>query len=88
MERRKSPYPKTHNPTYLSAVRKLLLNILNEPSSPLLQLINVEAVRSMAEFEDDNFSRPWFGQLMTGPQLFAYLYQVNAWLREYNVVIK
>ncbi|WP_333870233.1 asparagine synthase (glutamine-hydrolyzing) [Desulforamulus putei] len=88
LERRKSPYPKTHNPAYLSAVRNLLLNILNEPSSPMLQLINVDAVRSMAQFTDDGFSRPWFGQLMTGPQLFAYLYQVNAWLKAYNVVIK
>ncbi|MCL5780445.1 MAG: asparagine synthase (glutamine-hydrolyzing) [Firmicutes bacterium] len=88
LERRKSPYPKTHNPAYLSAVRKLLLDILNEPSSPLLHLINVDAVRSMAQFADDGFNRPWFGQLMTGPQLFAYLYQVNAWLQEYNVVIK
>jgi len=25
---------------------------------------------------------------MTGPQLFAYLYQVNTWLQEYKVVIK
>lgn len=88
LERRKSPYPKTHNPAYLSAVRNLLQDVLNEPSSPLLKLIDTKLVRTMVEADGDNFNRPWFGQLMTGPQLFAYLYQVNAWLEEYKVVIK
>ena len=31
-----------------------------------------------------SFSRPWFGQLMTGPQLMAYLCQVNMWLETYK----
>lgn len=88
LERRKSPYPKTHNPSYLAAVRNLLREILADPSSPLLQLIDTATVRSMVESEGDSFTRPWFGQLMTGPQLFAYLYQVNIWLSEYKVVIK
>ena len=30
---------------------------------------------------------PWFGQLMTGPQLFAFLLQLNMWLEEYRVSI-
>lgn len=34
--------------------------------------------------DKDSFDRPWFGQLMTGPQLLAYLCQVNTWLKEYN----
>lgn len=28
---------------------------------------------------------PWFGQLMIGPQLMAYLIQLNIWLGEYKV---
>ena len=50
--RKKSPYPKTHNPNYLSAVRTRLLDILNEGNSPLLPLINVKKVREIAESED------------------------------------
>lgn len=34
------------------------------------------------------FTRPWFGQLMTGPQLIAYLCQVNMWLEKYNPEIE
>ncbi|MFX3634942.1 MAG: asparagine synthase (glutamine-hydrolyzing) [Candidatus Pristimantibacillus sp.] len=88
LTRKKSPYPKTHNPNYLSAVKSLLLDVLNNPSSPLLPLINVKKVRELAESDSAKSNIPWFGQLMSGPQLFAYLYQVNVWLKEYGVVIK
>ncbi|RAP77832.1 asparagine synthase (glutamine-hydrolyzing) [Paenibacillus montanisoli] len=86
--RKKSPYPKTHNPNYLNAVRKQLLEVINEGSSPLLSLINVKKIRELAESEAASTNLPWFGQLMSGPQLFAYLLQVDMWLREYKVVIR
>lgn len=85
--RKKSPYPKTHNPNYLAAVRGLLLDVLNDPSSPLLPLINVKKVRELAQSDSAKSNIPWFGQLMSGPQMFAYLYQVNLWLKHYNVSI-
>ncbi|RCW42651.1 asparagine synthase (glutamine-hydrolyzing) [Paenibacillus prosopidis] len=87
LTRKKSPYPKTHNPNYLAAVKGLLLEVLNDPTSPLLPLINVKKVRELAESESASSNIPWFGQLMSGPQLFAYLYQVNLWLKQYKVVI-
>lgn len=86
--RRKSPYPKTHHPAYLAAVRSLILQILDDPGSPILPLINQAKVRQMALAEGDSFNRPWYGQLMTGPQLFAYLMQINTWLAKYKVVIR
>ena len=36
------------------------------------------------ETEGKTFLRPWFGQLMNGPQLMAYLIQVNQWLEKYR----
>ncbi|MCL6639392.1 MAG: asparagine synthase (glutamine-hydrolyzing) [Firmicutes bacterium] len=89
LKRRKSPYPKTHNPAYLAAVRKWIIEILEDPSSPLRQLVNTRAILAMARPPDGmNFDRPWFGQLMRGPQLFAFFAQVDTWLREYKVVIR
>ncbi|MBB6672313.1 asparagine synthase (glutamine-hydrolyzing) [Cohnella nanjingensis] len=85
--RKKSPYPKTHNPNYLSAVRDRLLERLDDPSSPLFPLIDVRRVREIAVSADANTNLPWFGQLMSGPQLFAYLLQVDFWLRHYKVKI-
>lgn len=87
LKRRKSPYPKTHNPAYLALVRNRLTEILNDLSSPLLPLINVKAVEQLTRSEGEAFDKPWFGQLMKGPQLFAFLIQVDVWLREYKVTI-
>ncbi|MBE0466028.1 MAG: asparagine synthase (glutamine-hydrolyzing) [Candidatus Desulforudis sp.] len=86
--RRKSPYPKTHHPAYLEAVRAKLRQVLDDPGSPLVPLLNTGFVRELARTDGASFGLTWFGQLMSGPQLFAYLCQVDAWLREYEVTIK
>lgn len=86
--RKKSPYPKTHNPNYLTAVKQQVLSILDEPSSPILPLVDIAKIRELASSPDASSNLPWFGQLMSGPQLFAYLAQVNYWLKEYNVAIR
>lgn len=85
--RKKSPYPKTHNPGYLNAVRARLLERLDDPTSPLLPLIDANKVRELARQADPHSHLPWFGQLMSAPQLFAYLIQFDFWLRRYNVSI-
>lgn len=88
LTRKKSPFPKTHSPEYLDSVRDRILGILEDPGSPLLPLINNGAVRNLAESGGVEFDRPWFGQLMRGPQFLAYLIQVDVWLRHYRVVIR
>lgn len=85
--RKKSPYPKTHNPNYFTAVKDWVQDILNDPSSPVLPFINVEWIQELARM-DEPIQLPWFGQLMTGPQLFAYIAQVNTWMKEYNVIVR
>ncbi|MHB1404152.1 MAG: asparagine synthase (glutamine-hydrolyzing) [Desulfitobacteriaceae bacterium] len=84
--RRKSPYPKTHNPVYLEKVRLWLSEILADSNSPLRPLLNVPALKELIKTSSSIPSgRPWFGQLMDLPQLFAYLIQTDLWLREYRV---
>lgn len=85
IERKKSPYPKTHNPKYTSIVQKWMTNILNDKTSPILDLIDIPAVSEIVATGGKSYTKPWFGQLMTGPQLIAYLIQVDTWLRLYNV---
>ncbi len=58
------------------------------PASPLLPFIDVKKIRALASSEANDFDLPWFGQLMTGPQLFAYLAQVDTWLRSYKISIR
>ncbi|MCL1858534.1 MAG: asparagine synthase (glutamine-hydrolyzing) [Oscillospiraceae bacterium] len=82
--RKKNPYPKTHNPEYLNAVSKILTEIINEPSSPLLKIIKKESLEYLIK---SNSSVPWYGQLMTTPQTIAYFIQINYWLEKYKINI-
>ncbi|MGH4050696.1 MAG: asparagine synthase (glutamine-hydrolyzing) [Clostridium sp.] len=86
--RKKSPYPKTHNPAYTMAVQQLMNNILKDKSSPILQIIDKKHVQEIVDSGGNAYKNPWYGQLMTGPQLIAYLIQVNTWLKEYKVILK
>lgn len=83
--RKKSPYPKTHNPGYLKAVSSLLTEVINDPSSPLLEIADKKALE---ELMAANRAQPWFGQLMTTPQTIAYMLQVNHWLKTYNIKVE
>lgn len=85
--RKKSPYPKTHNPSYTQAVREWLSDIMHDPSSPLQDFVHKDRLVKMLDADVSEFSFPWFGQLMTGPQMFAFLGQVDTWLRKYKVSI-
>ena len=84
IKRKKSPYPKTWNPNYLGLVKKNLHDIIENEKSPILELLNKDDIEKIIETDGKSFTRPWFGQLMTGPQLMAYLIQVNIWLEVYK----
>ncbi|MDW7650448.1 MAG: asparagine synthase (glutamine-hydrolyzing) [Bacillota bacterium] len=85
LTRKKSPYPKTHHPAYLGAVRSGVLTILDDKDAPLNRIVNRTALRQFAQSDSASANFPWFGQLMGGPQLLAYMIQLNAWMREYQV---
>lgn len=85
--RKKNPYPKTHHPAYLKMVKSKLTTILNEKSSPLFEMISKKKMAELIDSDGASFKVPWFGQLMTGPQLIANLTQMNTWLEQYNINI-
>lgn len=82
--RKKSPYPKTHHPKYTKLVKDMLQQIIHQKNSPILQLISQEKFKEILD-SNESFKMPWFGQLMTGPQLIAHLVQMNMWIEQYNV---
>ena len=84
VDRKKSPYPKTFNPNYLDTVKGMLTEIMKDSSRPINYLLNRDFILDILNTDGKAFSRPWFGQLMTGPQLMAYLCQVDMWLEEYK----
>lgn len=85
--RRKSPYPKTHSPEYTEAVKAVMQAILDDKNSRIHGLLDEQAIRLLVETGGESFKKPWYGQLMKGPQLIAYLIQLEIWLREYNVIL-
>lgn len=85
IDRKKSPYPKTHNTQYTKEVSKMLQNILDDKTSPIHQIIDYDFVEKMIQTGGSKFKKPWYGQLMTGPQVIAYLIQMNNWMKFYNV---
>lgn len=85
--RKKSPYPKTYHPFYEQLLSERLKGILAEGTSPLLGLLDTQALKYFLENPKD-YGKPWYGQLMAGPQMIAYLLQVHDWLTEYQIQIR
>ncbi len=84
--RKKSPYPKTYDPSYEKLLGKQLKEVLATPNAPIRTLLDPKKVHAFLDSPSD-YGRPWYGQLMAGPQMLAYLLQVNYWLKAYRVRI-
>lgn len=82
--RKKSPYPKTYDPAYERLVRRKMLEVTEDGNAPINALIDGKKVRKFMERPSD-YARPFYGQLMAGPQLLAYLLQINDWLGKYRI---
>jgi asparagine synthase (glutamine-hydrolysing) len=72
--RKKSPYPKTYHPAYMKLVKDKLQAIINDKTSPLLEIVSKEKVQDILNTEGSSFKIPWFGQ-------------INTWLKAYNINI-
>ena len=59
---------------------------MNDPAAPIHSLIDGKKLKQFLDTPSD-YGRPWYGQLMAGPQMLAYMLQVNYWLEKYQVQI-
>lgn len=84
--RRKSPYPKTYHPEYEQLLGKRLQEVLADPNAPVRQLLDTKKVNDFVNSPSD-YGKPWYGQLMAGPQMLAFMLQVNYWLEQYHIEI-
>lgn len=83
--RPKSPYPKTHNPLFERLARERLQGILADPNAPLHSLVDAETLEHGLLRDAGDYGRPWFGQLMAGPQMIAYLIELNIWMERFEL---
>lgn len=77
--RKKSPYPKTHNPKYEQLVLSRLEKSL-AGDSPLGGILDHKIYNELKTSQ----GATWFGQLMQKPQLIAWLIQFDFFLKHYN----
>lgn len=85
--RKKSPYPKTYNPGYEAILKERFAKIIDNPSSRILELIDRNKAKDLLESKLQ-YTKPWYGQLMAGPQLIAYYIQIEYWLTSRNVELQ
>ena len=85
--RRKSPYPKTYDPAYEKMLGKYLKEVISDPAAPVRTFVDSKKVFSFLNSPSD-YGKPWYGQLMAGPQMLAYILQVNYWLETYHIQIQ
>ncbi|XXM73215.1 asparagine synthase (glutamine-hydrolyzing) [Lysinibacillus sphaericus] len=79
--RRKSAYPSTKDDAYLKGVTDWMLGILDDPDAPILELVDADVVRGIADGRTDMPASSIRG-------LFDYLIQVNGWLEEYGISVR
>lgn len=82
--RKKSPYPKTLDPQYMTLVMQMLNDLLQKKDAPLFSIVKKEMLQSLAE---QTSPWPWYGQLMGTAQTIAFMLQINLWLDLYRIDI-
>lgn len=82
--RKKSPYPKTHNPAYFKRVCTLAESVLSDKDCPLYDMLDRNSVLELMK-NPDSMTEPWYGQLMKVPQVISYIYQIYVWIKDNKV---
>lgn len=83
--RKKSPYPKTHNPLYHQLVFERVKEILKK-KTPLTELLSKEGITQIGE-NPESVKNPWYGQLMKAPQILGYIIELDAFFEYFGVTL-
>jgi asparagine synthase (glutamine-hydrolysing) len=81
--RKKSPYPKTYNPQYEALLTQRFRKVLQDRDAPVNRFVDRRKAERFLSAPKD-YGKPWFGQLMSAPQMIAYILQINDWMKQYG----
>lgn len=84
--RKKSPYPKTYDTNYEALLIKRVKEMMADRTSPVMDFLDRTKLETFLTSPSD-YGNPWYGQLMAGPQMLAYLLQINYWLKAYHISV-
>jgi asparagine synthase (glutamine-hydrolysing) len=79
VHRPKSGFPVGTGSAYLETVRAAVSDMINDPNSPAMQLLNASTLRGMVDNKD------WFNGAFTPPPVLPRALQLDSWLRDYRV---
>ena len=65
----------------------MLRDALNDSNSILHEIFDEKKLWALANTDDEFITRQWSRQLMTQPQLIAYLYQFHLWFKDYQMTL-
>ena len=84
--RKKSPYPKTHNPMYMRICNEKVLEIIQK-KTVLNDYLNPAGIKNIM-MNPESIPNPWYGQLMKSPQIMAYIIELDYWFSKYNINVE
>ena len=84
--RKKSPYPKTYDTAYEKLLVDRVREMIDDSHAPVMDFLDRKKLARFLTSPSD-YGKPWYGQLMAGPQMLAYLLQVNFWLKTYHIEV-
>jgi asparagine synthase (glutamine-hydrolysing) len=87
VNRKKSPYPKTFNPEFMTYVTEEVKRIIEDKSNPVNNLVNGKFLSELIN-SGAGLSEPWYGQLMRLPQIYAYVIQLDYFLKIFKPEIQ
>lgn len=85
--RKKSPYPKTYDTAYEELLKHRIREMMEDSTSPVMEYLDKQKVLAFLGSPSD-YGKPWYGQLMAGPQMLAYILQVNFWMKHYHLSVR
>ncbi len=84
--RKKSPYPKTYSPVYEKILAKNVMKILEDKKSAVNDIFERDKIIELINQPKD-YGKPWFGQLMGGVQMLAYIVQIDYWTKKFDITL-
>lgn len=84
--RKKSPYPKTYDTAYEKLLVERVRDMISCSRAPVMDFLDKKKLARFLASPSD-YGQPWYGQLMAGPQMLAYILQINFWLETYHIQV-
>ncbi|MFI8812573.1 MULTISPECIES: asparagine synthase (glutamine-hydrolyzing) [unclassified Streptomyces] len=81
VHRPKSGFPVGQSPAYLESVRTAVSDMIEDPGSPAMELLDADTLRAMVRNQD------WVNGTFTPPPILPRALQLNEWLTAYDVQV-